>query len=1021
MHLLNTSSGMSVARKAPPVYRPSIPGWAWTSALLLLAALTPCRPAHAEGIWLEDFEGNLDDDWIATGMWHKESQTDFCGLQVTPFPGQTHSAYFAHPDSCSYMGSPSGTALEKKTGVTLPAAAAGVTATLRFWSYEGTECNNSDCDWDKRRVEIAGNSGAWTALGTCGQEGEWYLKTFDVTPYLGQTVRLRFRFDMDSWDNQFFGWMIDQAAIVVTRPSNATPTAVDDHFTTNNDTPLHLSAGALVGNDVDPDMDALVALVQTNAAHGTVVTNADGSFDYTPNAEWTGVDSFTYRARDQRGALSANTAVALITVNTTHEIWRDGFENGLDDWQTADLWHIENQSDTCGAQVAPFPGATRSAYFGSAGMCNYTAGSYGTFTLEKETGVVLPAAAPGKRATLRFSSYERTECNGFCYYDKRWVDISVNGGDWTALGLLGREGKWYIKTFDLTHYLGQTVRVRFRFEKNSSNNGFFGWMIDDVAIAVASNQAPTPVDDHYTTNQETSLHLPATALVSNDSDPNADGLVAIAQTSVGHGHLVVNYDGSFDYTPNVGWWGTDSFTYRARDAWGMLSAAVATVTLTVRSVPSDTNEFWHEGFEDDANDWQANGFWHIEQLTNTCGRRVTNFLDPTHSAYFGKTDACTYLGLQAGVTLEKETGLLLPPNEPGASAMLSFSSFEQTECGGYCSLNFDERWVDISVDGGNWVALGECGSENRWYLKTFDLTPYLGHSIRIRFRFDSVDADANNFLGWMVDNISVTVTNLDNLAPIAVLNDYSTNENSALHVPAQGVLENDFDLDSDPLFNSIAAAVETSVTHGRLDLQDDGSFVYTPDADWSGEDTFTYRVRDAWGKASDASAAVRIAVSATKNDPPVNTIPPEQTILPNSILVFSKANGNYFSVFDPDIGSAPLRITVDVDRGTLTLRSTTASHLTFTDTLDAVNSSLDGMVFTPPSSFNGTVILTITSDDQGASGPMGAAALSDTDSATINVVEPAPVWVDANYDETTQDGGLTISPRFKMASMWCSS
>ena len=50
-----------------------------------------------------------------------------------------------------------------------------------------------------------------------------------------------------------------------------------------------------------------------------------------------------------------------------------------------------------------------------------------------------------------------------------------------------------------------------------------------------------------------------------------------------NGSLTLNADGSFVYTPNAGFCGTDSFTYTATD--GHATSAPATVTITVYSVP----------------------------------------------------------------------------------------------------------------------------------------------------------------------------------------------------------------------------------------------------------------------------------------------------------------------------------------------------------------------------------------------------------------------------------------------------
>src|SRR5262249_49927830 len=70
----------------------------------------------------------------------------------------------------------------------------------------------------------------------------------------------------------------------------------------------------VLGNDSDPDGDALTAVLANGPANGTLTLNADGSFTYTPNAGFAGSDSFTYRAND--GAASSSPATVNITVTS---------------------------------------------------------------------------------------------------------------------------------------------------------------------------------------------------------------------------------------------------------------------------------------------------------------------------------------------------------------------------------------------------------------------------------------------------------------------------------------------------------------------------------------------------------------------------------------------------------------------------------------------------------------------------------------------------------------------------------
>ena len=88
---------------------------------------------------------------------------------------------------------------------------------------------------------------------------------------------------------------------------------------------------------------------------------------------------------------------------------------------------------------------------------------------------------------------------------------------------------------------------------------------------------------------------------------------------------------------------------------------------------------------------------------------------------------------------------------------------------------------------------------------------------------------------------------------------------------ADGVLKNDTDVDGD----SLGAVVVSGPGHGTLTLNPDGSFTYTPAANFNGTDSFSYRARDA---ALDSNVAtVTIAVNAVQ-DPPVAAAGPDQTV-----------------------------------------------------------------------------------------------------------------------------------------------
>ena len=74
--------------------------------------------------------------------------------------------------------------------------------------------------------------------------------------------------------------------------------AANDAYTTDEDTPRTVTAPGVLGNDSDVDSVSLTAVLVTGPAHGTLTLNADGSFTYTPAANFNGSDSFTYKAND---------------------------------------------------------------------------------------------------------------------------------------------------------------------------------------------------------------------------------------------------------------------------------------------------------------------------------------------------------------------------------------------------------------------------------------------------------------------------------------------------------------------------------------------------------------------------------------------------------------------------------------------------------------------------------------------------------------------------------------------------
>ncbi|MEX7474670.1 cadherin-like domain-containing protein, partial [Mycobacterium adipatum] len=105
------------------------------------------------------------------------------------------------------------------------------------------------------------------------------------------------------------------AAVSITvDPINDAPIANNDSYSIGEDSTL---TGNVLTNDTDADADTLTATLVDGPTHGTLTLNADGSFTYTPTADYTGIDSFSYRTSD--GSETSNTALVTIAVTAIND------------------------------------------------------------------------------------------------------------------------------------------------------------------------------------------------------------------------------------------------------------------------------------------------------------------------------------------------------------------------------------------------------------------------------------------------------------------------------------------------------------------------------------------------------------------------------------------------------------------------------------------------------------------------------------------------------------------------------
>jgi hypothetical protein len=99
-----------------------------------------------------------------------------------------------------------------------------------------------------------------------------------------------------------------------------TPTAADDSYATDEDVNLVvIAANGVLANDSDADVgDVLTAALVSDPSNGALTLNSDGSFTYTPTANFHGTDTFTYQASDT-GSNTSAVATVTITVNPVND------------------------------------------------------------------------------------------------------------------------------------------------------------------------------------------------------------------------------------------------------------------------------------------------------------------------------------------------------------------------------------------------------------------------------------------------------------------------------------------------------------------------------------------------------------------------------------------------------------------------------------------------------------------------------------------------------------------------------
>ena len=382
---------------------------------------------------------------------------------------------------------------------------------------------------------------------------------------------------------------------------NVAPTANNDAYSTDEDAVVTVSMPGVLGNDTDPADDLTGAILVSGTSKGNLSLASDGSFTYTPNADFNGLDSFTYKTSD--GAADSNLATVTITINAINDApvaTVDSYTTSEDvpliaaapgvlgndnDVDSATLTAAVVTGPLNGILVLNIDGSfsyTPSTDFNGSDSFTYAANdgelssSSATVTIavgEVDDSPVAIADLYGTNEDTPLTVGAPGVLGNDTDVDSTTLTTELVSGP--AFGTLGlnEDGSF---TFTPAADVFGTATFSYRaFDGNSYSAPA------DVTITVASiNDAPVANDDAYERTEGASLLVAAPGVLENDTDvADGDTLTAVLASDPTNGTLSLNADGSFTYTPNTGYFGSDSFTYKAYDGTDESSPATVTVSL----------------------------------------------------------------------------------------------------------------------------------------------------------------------------------------------------------------------------------------------------------------------------------------------------------------------------------------------------------------------------------------------------------------------------------------------------------
>jgi hypothetical protein len=382
-------------------------------------------------------------------------------------------------------------------------------------------------------------------------------------------------------------------------PVTDPPVAVDDTATIDEDT---VDATLIVlPNDSDPDGNDLT-VIEASAPNGSVSINSDGTLAFTPTSDFTGTTTVTYTVSD--GTSSTDTATVTVTVLPVNDapVAEDDTVTITED-TPADLTVLPNDSDVEGDDLTVTDASSPdgSVVINSDGTINFTPTSNFTGTttvtytvsdgaLGTDSATVTVTVTNENDAPVAVNDTVTISEDSILTIDPRDNDSDVDGDDLTIMTVTAPEGTVVINSdgtityTPVTHFTGTTT-VTYTISDGEGGTDSATMTIDFEPV----NDAPVAEDDTHTSTIEEDVPTDITVL-PNDSDVDGDDLTVI-EASTPDGSVLINSDGTIEFTPTSNFTGTTTITYTVTDGEGGTDSSTATIVVSpVNDVPDAIND-----------------------------------------------------------------------------------------------------------------------------------------------------------------------------------------------------------------------------------------------------------------------------------------------------------------------------------------------------------------------------------------------------------------------------------------------